>query len=413
MLAPVSKTSLHCLTDLALRLSNNFLLYSETRYYSSSFHLLCFLFTSTFVSSFSVYVSTFIVVLYFFRQLLNPSTHLLLLLFFVYVLFSPTFPGSPSVTFHHPDLHLTILRIVFLADAATCVLWNCLIRFPVSNVSDHGISRTYIPDIEPECWKSNIMAPLVRSASRFLFPCTVEYSLLCAVILGVMWINACSENKNQHSDPTTPDSPTGRVSGVNIIYTRSVSQFSVDCTSAHKGLFAGILMLVLSIVSLIMFYELVQRPQYVDEAVLQVSPPDPPHTTLEEVITITTSLSIHHWQSTSYSALRNLRRRQKIVKSSTVKIYFREKTKILVSPLTPTMFLGHNSVQIPRFPTRRRVLLSVIKILNLSCMSHKVSSTDSMTGVRFSAGAGIFHCECCAQAGSEAHLHNLSRRYQD
>ncbi|XP_021925161.1 uncharacterized protein LOC110832451 [Zootermopsis nevadensis] len=142
---------------------------------------------------------------------------------------------------------------------------------PVSNVSDHGISRTYIPDIEPECWKSNIMAPLVRSASRFLFPCTVEYSLLCAVILGVMWINACSENKNQHSDPTTPDSPTGRVSGVNIIYTRSVSQFSVDCTSAHKGLFAGILMLVLSIVSLIMFYELVQRPQYVDEAVLQVN----------------------------------------------------------------------------------------------------------------------------------------------
>jgi large subunit ribosomal protein L18 len=145
------------------------------------------------------------------------------------------------------------------------------VRFPATNVSEHGISRTYIPDIEPDCWKSNIMAPLVRSASHFLFPCTVEYSLLCAVILGVMWMNACS-NKSQQTDPTTPDTPPGRVSGVNIIYTRSISHFSVDCTSAHKGLFAGILVLVLSIVSLIMFFELVQRPQYVDEAVFQVSP---------------------------------------------------------------------------------------------------------------------------------------------
>jgi hypothetical protein len=92
-----------------------------------------------------------------------------------------------------------------------------------------------------------------------------------------MWMNACSENKiqqqqQQQCDHLSPDSINGRVSGVNIIYSRSVSQFSVDCTSAHRGLFAGILMLVLSIVSLIMFFELVQRPQYVDEAVFQVSP---------------------------------------------------------------------------------------------------------------------------------------------
>jgi len=118
------------------------------------------------------------------------------------------------------------------------------------------------------------MAPLVRNASRFLFSCTVEYSLLCAVILGVMWTNACSRDKNNQSSSHTPDSLAGRVSGVNIIYSRSVSQFSVDCTNAHKGLFGGILMLVLSIVSLIMFYELVKRPELVEVAVLQVSLPD-------------------------------------------------------------------------------------------------------------------------------------------
>jgi len=139
------------------------------------------------------------------------------------------------------------------------------------NISEDGVSRTYIPDIHSDCLKTNIMAPLVSNASRFLFPCSVEYSLLCAVILGVMWLNACSEDKYNQASPQTPDSPAGRVSGVNIIYSRSVGQFSVDCTSAHKGLFAGILMLVLSIVSIIMFYELVKRTELVEVAVLQVN----------------------------------------------------------------------------------------------------------------------------------------------
>jgi hypothetical protein len=160
------------------------------------------------------------------------------------------------------------------------------------------------------------MAPLVRSASRFLFPCTVEYSLLCAVILGVMWMNACSESKTQQQqqcDHLSPDSIPGRVSGVNIIYSRSVSQFSVDCTSAHKGLFAGILMLVLSIVSLILFFELVQRSQYVDEAVLQVSPSE-----LQRKAT-TTSLSSHHSHTVPLllSAMRSKKTRLNKIKENT------------------------------------------------------------------------------------------------
>ena len=115
------------------------------------------------------------------------------------------------------------------------------------------------------------MEPLARSASEFLFPCTVEYSLLCAVILGVMWINACSEkNKPQHKDSTASVGLDSRTSGVNLIYSRSVSQYSVDCASAHKGLFAGVIVLVLSIVSLIMFFELIKYPEYIDEAIFQV-----------------------------------------------------------------------------------------------------------------------------------------------
>ncbi|KAJ9596311.1 hypothetical protein L9F63_012644, partial [Diploptera punctata] len=131
---------------------------------------------------------------------------------------------------------------------------------------------THTPDIHPDCWNTYIMEPLARNASEFLFPCTVEYSLLCAVILGVMWMNACSDpSKPKHKDSTASVNYEGRQSGVNIIYSRSVSQYSVDCASAHKGLFAGIIVLVLSIVCLIMFFELIKFPEYVSIAVFQVN----------------------------------------------------------------------------------------------------------------------------------------------
>lgn len=38
-----------------------------------------------------------------------------------------------------------------------------------------------------QCRRSNIMGALLQNASPFLFPCTIEYSLICAVILYEMW----------------------------------------------------------------------------------------------------------------------------------------------------------------------------------------------------------------------------------
>ena len=38
-----------------------------------------------------------------------------------------------------------------------------------------------------ECRRTNIMGSLVQNASPFLFPCTIEYSLICAAILYIMW----------------------------------------------------------------------------------------------------------------------------------------------------------------------------------------------------------------------------------
>lgn len=52
-----------------------------------------------------------------------------------------------------------------------------------------------------ECRRTNIMGSLVQDASPFLFPCTIEYSLICAAILYVMWKNI---SKIGFTQPTTP-----------------------------------------------------------------------------------------------------------------------------------------------------------------------------------------------------------------
>ncbi|XP_967818.2 proton channel OtopLc isoform X1 [Tribolium castaneum] len=119
------------------------------------------------------------------------------------------------------------------------------------------------------CLRSNIMEPILIKSEPYLAPCTVEYSLLCAVILGLMWKHTQGENLTE-SGNNSPEIGE-KQSGCNIIYPRRQSQFSVDCAQAHKGLFTGILVLAVTVISLIMFFELVGYKQYKDIAILQVN----------------------------------------------------------------------------------------------------------------------------------------------
>ncbi|XP_034946817.1 proton channel OtopLc-like isoform X2 [Chelonus insularis] len=115
-----------------------------------------------------------------------------------------------------------------------------------------------------ECRRTNIMGSLVQDASPFLFPCTIEYSLICAAILYVMWKNIAKTRS--HSLMTS----TGARHHAHA-YRRSPHHYSVDCARAHKGLFVGILILVLTIISLILFFVLTSRPELVSFAVTEVN----------------------------------------------------------------------------------------------------------------------------------------------
>ncbi|KAK0166611.1 hypothetical protein PV327_004103 [Microctonus hyperodae] len=101
----------------------------------------------------------------------------------------------------------------------------------------HEIAQLELHDYELN--EEGILKTLLTDASPFLFPCTIEFSLICAVILFEMWkrIDKVIVVKN--------DGPM-----------RSLHQLSIDCSSAHKGLFGGILVIAATVLSLIMFFVL-------------------------------------------------------------------------------------------------------------------------------------------------------------
>ncbi|XP_063823699.1 proton channel OtopLc-like [Ostrinia nubilalis] len=117
-----------------------------------------------------------------------------------------------------------------------------------------------------ECRRTNIMGSLVQDASPFLFPCTIEYSLICAAILYVMWKNI---SKYPSKDVAAAIVKARILEG--LAYKKSPHLYSVDCARAHKGLFFGILVLVLTIISLILFFVLVSKKEYATLAVVEVN----------------------------------------------------------------------------------------------------------------------------------------------
>ncbi|XP_063224767.1 proton channel OtopLc-like [Bacillus rossius redtenbacheri] len=113
-----------------------------------------------------------------------------------------------------------------------------------------SLQETQSPRGGDPCWTSRAVASAMRDAAPYLFPCTVEYSLLCSVILAAMWRSV----RDASCDPGRR--ARKRSSGVNVIYARSVSQFSVDLSRAGKGLFLGLVAAAASALSLLVFAEL-------------------------------------------------------------------------------------------------------------------------------------------------------------
>jgi len=120
-------------------------------------------------------------------------------------------------------------------------------------VSHHGevdpsVNITEAAHAHVKCG-SDIMHKVLEDSSTFLFPCTIEFSLICAAILFIMWKNVGLEHVHykQSQYRLLNSREDSRVEKRN-------QHYSVDCSHANTGMFCGIIILVITIISLIIFF---------------------------------------------------------------------------------------------------------------------------------------------------------------
>lgn len=168
----------------------------------------------------------------------------------------------------HEILHVTQHAYHLTPECKSCCLmlpvFYLTILFPVDkqnlssiaeNLEHHLHKRATGTDITVECRRTNIMGNLVQNAAPFLFPCTIEYSLICAVILFEMWKHLCSDDDSmRHQLLKTP---------------KDSHQLSINCAGSHRGMFCGILIVVLTIISLIMYFVLSKEIQHYQAAAVK------------------------------------------------------------------------------------------------------------------------------------------------
>lgn len=118
------------------------------------------------------------------------------------------------------------------------------------NVSRKGL-------LEITCSWNNMMGNAVDKAGPYLYPCTIEYSLMCAGILYVMWNNVGSKPRRRTVSQIEEEESD-----------RKHQRMSVDCTSSSRGLFTGIFLTVAAIISVIAFYVMIEQPHLEGRAML-------------------------------------------------------------------------------------------------------------------------------------------------
>ncbi|OQR78537.1 otopetrin-2-like [Tropilaelaps mercedesae] len=131
------------------------------------------------------------------------------------------------------------------------------------------------------CERVDIMGSIVVDASPFLYPFIIEYSLISAAVLYVMWKNIGKDpifqvERSMTADASTDDQLSrtsssmfqtfsGNTGGTTAPLSSAsgmLTHHRVNCAGSSKGLFLGLLMLVCSTICLIVFFVLVQHKRY-------------------------------------------------------------------------------------------------------------------------------------------------------
>ncbi|KAK5643132.1 hypothetical protein RI129_006977 [Pyrocoelia pectoralis] len=108
------------------------------------------------------------------------------------------------------------------------------------------------------CGRVKIMGTIVQESAPYLFPFIIEYSLIGAAVIYVMW-----KHIGRNPRYVTEEDLEHRLEVMlsrRAVAIAHAQHGRVDCVGASKGLFFGLLMLVASLICLILFFVLIRQP---------------------------------------------------------------------------------------------------------------------------------------------------------
>lgn len=109
------------------------------------------------------------------------------------------------------------------------------------------------------CGRINIMGTIVQDSAPYLYPFIIEYSLIGAVVIYVMWKHIGRYPKYTEEDL---EHRLEVMLSRRAVAMAQAHSGRVDCVGASKGLFFGLLLLVGSLICLILFFVLVRHNQF-------------------------------------------------------------------------------------------------------------------------------------------------------
>ncbi|XP_066903871.1 proton channel OtopLc isoform X4 [Halyomorpha halys] len=109
------------------------------------------------------------------------------------------------------------------------------------------------------CERNNIMGTIVQDSAPYLFPFIIEYSLIGAAVIYVMWRHI-GRNPRYHGEEELEQRLEVILSRRAVAMAQAQHGGPMDCVGASKGLFLGLLLLVGSLICLILFFVLIHNP---------------------------------------------------------------------------------------------------------------------------------------------------------
>ena len=122
-------------------------------------------------------------------------------------------------------------------------------------VNEEVIGNSDANDLVNQQCNNMIMTKLKADSTPYLYPCLVQFCLICIVMLLVMWRNVSVEHEHYKLEKLKLCQDPDRAD-----YSSTCQRYSINCNGSNIGLFGGVMVIIAVIVSLIMFFVFITNP---------------------------------------------------------------------------------------------------------------------------------------------------------